>query len=208
MEKFPAKFPASREFGSGDGFDPGCIHHHAVLHSWRFPEGVRNASNWRGSYAAAWSLRPLICGRATSWRFFLWARNPVSRQRRPLSSETRSNGELLRWKSEHLVLAGPFSRQVGETGNSHAAWESSMDGGLDEVGREKGERDCHVHLPHAAALTFGDAFSICSRIGNEFVEPTAPPCDRCNQDRATLGTDGAGVLRRCGFRHENFTTSG
>jgi hypothetical protein len=31
-----------------------------------------------------------------------------------------SNGELLGWKPEHLVLAGPFGRQVGEADNSHA----------------------------------------------------------------------------------------
>jgi hypothetical protein len=31
-----------------------------------------------------------------------------------------SNGELLRRKPKHLVLAGPFGRQVGEADNSHA----------------------------------------------------------------------------------------
>jgi hypothetical protein len=50
-----------------------------------------------------------------------------------------SNGELLRRKSEQLVLAGPFSRQVGEAGNSHAMRKASFDRSLDEVGREEGE---------------------------------------------------------------------
>jgi hypothetical protein len=50
-----------------------------------------------------------------------------------------SNGELLRRKPEHLVLAGPFSRQVSEAHNSHAMWETSVDRGLDEVGREESE---------------------------------------------------------------------
>jgi hypothetical protein len=49
FKKFPAKFPASREFEGEDRFDPGCIHHHAVMCYWRFPEGVRKAPNWRGS---------------------------------------------------------------------------------------------------------------------------------------------------------------
>ena len=49
-------------------------------------------------------------------------------------------------------------------------WESPINGCLDEVGREEGERDRHVHLPHAAALTSGDAFGIRSGVGNEFVE--------------------------------------
>src|SRR5258707_14097423 len=49
LKKFPAKFPASREFKGGDRFDPGCIHHHAVTCYRRFPEGVRKAPNWRGS---------------------------------------------------------------------------------------------------------------------------------------------------------------
>ena len=31
-----------------------------------------------------------------------------------------SNGELLRPKSEHLVLPRPFGGQIGEAGNSHA----------------------------------------------------------------------------------------
>src|SRR6266446_4453523 len=49
FKKFPAKFPASREFWGGDRFDPGCIHHHAVVCYRRFPERVRKAPNWRGS---------------------------------------------------------------------------------------------------------------------------------------------------------------
>ena len=36
-----------------------------------------------------------------------------------------SNAELLRRKPEHLVLAGPFGRQVGEADYSHATAASS-----------------------------------------------------------------------------------
>ena len=55
-------------------------------------------------------------------------------------------------ESKHLARAGPFGRQVGETGNSHAEREPSINGRLDEVGREEGERDCHVDLARSAAL--------------------------------------------------------
>src|SRR5207249_8428506 len=63
-----------------------------------------------------------------------------------------SNGELLRRKPEHLVLAGPFGRQVGEADYSHAMRKASFDRRLDEVGREEGERDRHVDLADAAAV--------------------------------------------------------
>jgi hypothetical protein len=43
------------------------------------------------------------------------------------------------WHSKHLALARPFGRQVGETGNSHAVREPSINSRLDEVGREEGE---------------------------------------------------------------------
>ena len=47
-----------------------------------------------------------------------------------------------------------------QTGHSHAMWEPSVDGSLDEVGRDERERHCHVHLPHTAALTGGNAFGV------------------------------------------------
>jgi hypothetical protein len=98
------------------------------------------------------------------------------RRRRRLSS----NGELARRKSEHLVLAGPFRRQVGEADNSHAMREPSFDRRLDEVGREEGKRDRHVDLADAAAVSRRDAFRIRSRIGDEFIEPTTPAGNRCD----------------------------
>jgi hypothetical protein len=51
-------------------------------------------------------------------------------------------------ESKHLALA--VGRQVGQSGNSHAVREPSINGRLDEVGREEGERDCHVDLPLGA----------------------------------------------------------
>ena len=85
--------------------------------------------------------------------------------------EAGSTGSLSRGQPKHLALTRPFGRQVAEAGHSHSVRESPIDRCLDEIGRKKGERDHRVHLPHAAALNFG----IRSGVGNEFVEPTAPP---------------------------------
>ena len=84
---------------------------------------------------------------------------------------------LQRGQSKHSALTRPFGWEIAEAGHSHSVGESPVDGCLDEVGREEGERDRQVHLPHAAALTSGDAFGIRGWVGNEFVEPTAPPCN-------------------------------
>ena len=40
-------------------------------------------------------------------------------------------------ESKHLALA--VGRQVGQSGNSHAVREPSINGRLDEIGREEGE---------------------------------------------------------------------
>ena len=64
-----------------------------------------------------------------------------------------STGGLQRGLSKHLALARPFGQEIAEAGHSHSVGESPIDRCLDEVGREEGERDRHVHLAHAAALT-------------------------------------------------------
>ena len=76
-----------------------------------------------------------------------------------------------------------------------AVREPSINGRLDEVGREEGERDCLVDLTDAAALAACDGFGAGVGIGHEFLEPTAPPRNRCNQERAAFGTDGSGLRR-------------
>ena len=48
---------------------------------------------------------------------------------------------LLRRKAEHLVLARPFSRQIGEASNSHSMREPARNSCFDQIGREKGKRD-------------------------------------------------------------------
>jgi hypothetical protein len=114
-----------------------------------------------------------------------------------------SNGQLLGRKPEHLVLAGPFGRQVGEADNSHAMWKASFDRSFDEVGREEGKRDCHVDLADTAAVSRRDAFGICPRVHDELVEPAAAAGNRGDEESAVLGTYYAGVLRGHGPGHEN-----
>ena len=43
------------------------------------------------------------------------------------------------------------------TGNAHAAWKPTIDGGFDEIGCEESERDRHVDLPATTSLTLCDA---------------------------------------------------
>jgi hypothetical protein len=75
-------------------------------------------------------------------------------------------------------------------------------------GRKQGEGDRHVHLPHAAALTSGDAFSVRSGVDNEFVKPTAT---RVQSMRPGLRGSRNGWGRRLEAvwqRDENFASSG
>ena len=57
--------------------------------------------------------------------------------------------------------------------------------------------------PSRAAMLSALAFGI----GHEFVEPAASPRNRCDQQRAVLGADGADILGSPGFRHENLAAA-
>ena len=63
----------------------------------------------------------------------------------------------MRSKTEHLVLAGPLRRQVGEAGNPHTMGKPAVDGGFDEIGGKESQRDGHVDLSCAAVFPLGDA---------------------------------------------------
>ena len=101
--------------------------------------------------------------------------------------------------------AGPFGWQVGQAGNSHAMREPPVDGGPDEIGREKGKRDCHIHLADAAPLPLGDSFRGCRFLGDKFIEPPAPAGDRCDQGGAIFRTQRPGGLRQHSIRDKNRT---
>jgi hypothetical protein len=154
------------------------------------------------------SLRQPICGSGEVLALFSLARKsgfPATET--VVGGDPVRMSELLRGKSEHLMLAGPFGRQIGEADNPHAVREPSFDGSLDEVGREEGKRDRHVHLADATAISCCDGLRIRRRIRDKFIEPTSPSRDRCNQERAVLGPDCASVLRRHGCGHQNLTAS-
>ena len=65
---------------------------------------------------------------------------------------------LLSWKAEHVVLAGPFHRQVGEACNPHAVRESTFNGGPNEVRCKERQGDRHIDFADAAIFALGDAF--------------------------------------------------
>jgi hypothetical protein len=71
------------------------------------------------------------------------------------------------------MLLGPFSRKVGETGNTHAMRESTVNCRFDEIRREKRERDRHVDLAGTTPLAFRNFFRSHRRVVREFVEPMA-----------------------------------
>ena len=75
-----------------------------------------------------------------------------------LAGETSLNGDLvrlrhlLRRKTKHLVLPGPLQGKVGKSSDSYSVWQSTLDGGLDEIGCKEGQRDHHVDLSGAIHL--------------------------------------------------------
>jgi hypothetical protein len=68
-------------------------------------------------------------------------------------------------------LPGPFGGQIGEASYPHAMRKLPVYGGSNQIRREEGKGDRHIHLADAAALSFCDAFAGCSWITDEFVEP-------------------------------------
>jgi len=70
-------------------------------------------------------------------------------------------------ETKHLPLARPLRGQVAHPRHAMAVREAPFDCGLDEVGREEGERDRHVDLPCAAALALRDTLGFDSRVGHD-----------------------------------------
>lgn len=125
---------------------------------------------------------------------------------RDLGSKRRSsNARLLRRKTQHLMLAGPFRRQVCEAGDAHAVRQPALDSCSDKIGRKKCQRDRHVNLACATSLALCNAIRGDCRIGREFVEPAPPAGDRCNQCCAVFRADRTSVLRLNSFRYQNLS---
>ena len=58
------------------------------------------------------------------------------------------------------MLARPFGRHIAQPDNSHSVRKPSINGCLDEIGREEGKRDCHVHPSHTATFAICDELSL------------------------------------------------
>ena len=97
-----------------------------------------------------------------------------------MAEEAPSVG-LVSLQPEHLTLARPFGRQVAKSANAQTTGKSSLNSCLDQIWREESERDCHVDLPRGAILALRYCFYVDRGIDNDFIEPTSPPCDRCDQ---------------------------
>src|SRR5262245_26147947 len=74
-------------------------------------------------------------------------------------------------QTEHAVLARPFGGKFAKTRDTHSIGQTPLDGCLDEVGCKEGERERHVDLAHAAALSLSDRFNSDRRFGHKLVQP-------------------------------------
>ena len=101
-------------------------------------------------------------------------------------AENDTPRRLLPRKAEDVILPGPFGRQIGEASYPHAVRKLPVYGGSDQIRREERNRDRHIHLADAAALSFCDAFRACRWIPDQFIKPTASTGDRGNQRCAIL----------------------
>jgi hypothetical protein len=64
---------------------------------------------------------------------------PFPGKRRQHRQRLGSNVALGRCQAEHAALAGPFGGQFAEPCHAHAMWQATVDGRLDEIGREEGK---------------------------------------------------------------------
>jgi hypothetical protein len=111
------------------------------------------------------------------------ATETVVRQRRG------SNERRLRVEAEHQCAGETIRPAYRSADNSHSVWKWPINGCLDQPRRKEGERSRHIDPPHTASFAICDAFGLGSRVGDEFIEPSAPPRNRCDQECAVLGAD-------------------
>ena len=76
---------------------------------------------------------------------------------------------LLPRKAEHLVLPGPFRRQVAEASDAQAVGEPAIDGRFDQIMCEESQRDGHVDISRAAVFSRRDAVRTGCWISDEFI---------------------------------------
>ena len=123
--KFPAKFPASREFWAGDGFADGCQHHHAFCREC-VSAGLGNRPRHFKDLALRLSnFRVSSRERADD---FLTSGPPVSDSEKPFPGTRRGDGfaSVRDWfalldTSCRLAPRRPRPRSAGNT-RVHYAW--------------------------------------------------------------------------------------
>src|SRR6266404_3486721 len=139
----------------------------------------RGTRHTNSGYRFADSRHATVTERASGWRIISTCRScpqaahtpglslsPTSWGRFFVRLLSRCNWDLgparqLFWiESERLKLRAPFSRRITEPLDTDAAGQATFDCCFDQVGREEGERDGHIHLSNAAFLA---SAKLCDR---------------------------------------------
>jgi hypothetical protein len=114
---------------------------------------------------------------------------------------------LFRIKSEDLELAAPFGRQIAETLDADTAGQAAFYGGLDKIGREEGERDGQIDLPHAAFLASTKLSDSGRSTRDNIVKPPTTSCDGTDKSRAPFKPFWADLASRLIVRKQDLTGS-
>ena len=89
---------------------------------------------------------------------------------------------------EHLMLARPCDRRVEQASDADPVWQSTFDGGFDEVRCQEGQRDRHVDVARAASLPCGDAVD-CRGAGLDLGQPSPSARDCGDELPPGVGAD-------------------
>lgn len=102
-----------------------------------------------------------------------------------------------RRESEGGPLSRPRHRRIGKPSDAETPRHAPLDCGLDDGGREEGQRDCHPDRAFGPALADGDGFDALTPIRHQLVKPAMGVAQ-------TLDDADAGLLShrtdRCGLR--------
>src|SRR5258708_40311088 len=94
--------------------------------------------------------------------------------------------ELFRIEAERLKLSAPFSRRIAEPFDADATGQATFYCCFDKVGCEKGERDGHIDLPHAALLTSAKLSDPGNSRWGNIIQPPTTARDAADQARPAL----------------------
>ena len=80
----------------------------------------------------------------------------------------------------------PSHRRIGEPGDAGPSWHPPLDRGLDNGGREEGQRDRHPDRALGLALAGRDGLDALLRGGHQFVEPMVAVAQSFDDANASL----------------------